>query len=294
MLGLDPNLTRVTFEGDHDAVRGDITALQHLDNKSVILSEFTAKTLQVEIGDPVALERGAHRDFFTVVLTLRSLPGFSESFQDQLTLGPDAGAFVALDRYMEFAEWNASTVRYADIFIKAAPGADTKQMARDFQDLYGVFVDFAPISKDEVVEQAREFIGFITWVSEVILIILVLIAVFSLAVNLYASVQERAYEIGVVRSLGLRRRGVLGATLLEGLSIASVSAGIGVVVGVTISFFVIFFFNIFSPIDIGYELPKNVLLVLVIATGVFATAGSLLPARSVAKRPIIALMRKIE
>jgi putative ABC transport system permease protein len=202
--------------------------------------------------------------------------------------------FVAWDRYLEFAGRTNDTVRISDIFIKAAPGTDTRQMARDFQDLYGVFVDFVPISKDEVVAQAREFIAFITWVSEVILIILILIAVFSLTVNLYASVQERAYEIGVVRSLGLRRRGVLGATLLEGLSISVVSAGLGVVVGVTISFFVIFFFNIFSPIDIGYELPKNVLFVLMVATGFFAAIGSLLPARSVARKPIISLMRKIE
>lgn len=294
LIGLDANLTKVIFKGVRDAVQGDISVLEHLDNRSIVLSEFTAHTLEVKVGDPVSVDRQGHRDFFTLALTLRSLPGFANNFQDQLTLGANAGAFVAWDRYLEFANRTNDTVRYSDIFIKAALGADTRQMARDFQDLYGVFVDFAPISKDEVVAQAREFIAFITWVSEVILIILVVIAVFSLTVNLYASVQERAYEIGVVRSLGLRRRGVLGSTLLEGLSIAGVSAGIGVVIGVTISYFVIFFFNIFSPIDIGYQLPKNVLFVLAIATGIFATLGSLLPARSVANRPIISLMRKIE
>ncbi len=294
LLGLDPNLTKVIFKGEHDAVQGEISVLDHLDNRSAVLSEFTAQTLEVHVGDPIAIERGGHRDFFTVALTLRSLPGFANNFQDQLTLGAGSGVFVSWDRYLEFANRTNANVRISDIFIKASPGADTRQMARDYQDLYGVFVDFVPISKDEVVAQAREFIAFITWVSEVILIILIIIAVFSLTVNLYASVQERSYEIGVVRSLGLRRSGVLGATLLEGLSISTVSAGLGVVVGVTISFFVIFFFNIFSPIDIGYELPKNVLFVLLVATLFFAAVGSLLPARSVARKPIISLMRKIE
>ncbi len=294
LLGLDPNLTRVIYRGSRDAVQGDIAALDQLDNRSAVISEFTAQTLGVRVGDPISLERGPTRDFFTVALTLRSLPGFPDNFQDQLTLGARAGVFVSWDRYLEFANRTDDTVRFSDIFIKAAPGADTRQMARDFQDLYGVFVDFAPISKDEVVAQARQFVAFITWVSEVILVFLIVIAVFSLTVNLYASVQERAYEIGVVRSLGLRRSGVLGATLLEGLSISMVSAGIGVCVGILVSFFVIFFFNIFSPIDIGYELPGTVLFVLLVATAAFATVGSLAPARSVAKRPVISLMRKIE
>jgi putative ABC transport system permease protein len=185
-------------------------------------------------------------------------------------------------------------VRYSDIFVKARPGADTTQMAQDFQDLYGIFVDFAPISRDQVVTQARQFVAFITFVSEVILVFLLLVAVFSLTVNLYASVKERAYEIGVVRSLGLRRRGVMGSTLLEGLSISLVSAAVGVAIGVLVSFFVIFFFNIFSPIDLAYDVPRDVLLVLLVATGAFAVAGSLLPARSVARAPLISLLRKVE
>ncbi len=294
LMGLDPNVTRVLFRGERDAVEGDLSMLGSLDNRSLVISAIAAQNMQVHRGDIVALEKGPHRDFFTVALILRSLPGFLGEFQDQQTFGASPGVFVAMDRYMEFAERNASTVRYSNIFVKAKPGTDTTQMARDFQDLYGVFVDFFPISKDDVVAQARHFVEFITWVSEVILIFLILVAVFSLTVNLYASVQERSYEIGVVRSLGLRRGGVLGAVLLEGLSISFVSAGIGVVVGVLISFFVIFFFNIFSPVDLGYQLPGNVLFVLLIATGFFATVGSLGPARSVARKPIIALMRKIE
>jgi len=294
MIGLDPNLTRVLFRGIRDVEAGDLATLAHLGNGSIVLSSLTARNLGLHVGDPVAVERGAHRDFFTVALILRSLPGFIESFQDQVTFGTSPGSFVAMDRYLEFADRNATTIRYADIFVKAAPGADTRRMAQDFQDLYGIFIDFVPISKDDIVTQARSFISFITFVSEVILVFLLLIAVFSLTVNLYASVQERSYEIGVVRSLGLRRRGILGATLLEGLSIAFASAFIGVLVGVLISNFVIFFFNIFSPIDIGYDLPVNVLFVLLGATAIFAAIGSLLPARSVARRPIIALMRKIE
>jgi putative ABC transport system permease protein len=294
LMGLDTNLTHVLFKGERDAVEGDLSVLGTLDNRSLAISAIAAQNMEVHRGDIIALEKGSHRDFFTVALILRSLPGFLGEFQDQQTFGASPGVFVGMGRYLEFAERNASTVRYADIFVKAKPGADTPQMARDFQDLYGVFVDFFPLSKDDVVAQARQFVEFITWVSEVILIFLILVAVFSLTVNLYASVQERSYEIGVVRSLGLRRSGVLGAVLLEGLSISFVSAGIGVVVGVLISFFVIFFFNIFSPIDIGYQLPGNVLFLLLIATGVFATIGSLGPARSVARKPIISLMRKIE
>ena len=294
VIGLDPNLTRVIFHGPRDVVEGDIAALGTLDNHSLVMSAITAQDLKVHVGDSVALERGAHRDFFDVALILRSLPGFLESFQDQFTFGANPGVFVSWERYLEFADANDSTVRYSDIYIEAAEGADTALMAHDFQDFYGLFVDFSPISRDEVVAEARTFIAFLSFVSEVILLVLVLIAVFSLTVNLYASVKERAFEIGVVRSLGLRRRGVLGATLMEGLSIAFVSAFIGVLVGVLISFFVIFFFNIFSPIDLAYELPKDILLVLIAATGVFATLGSLGPARSVARRPLIALLRKIE
>ncbi|HEX9709319.1 MAG TPA: FtsX-like permease family protein [Candidatus Thermoplasmatota archaeon] len=294
LIGLDPRLPDVLLPGTIDVVEGSFGTLRALDDRSIVLSALTATRLDLHAGDLVSIERGAHRDFFLVALVLRSLPGFVESFQDQEGLGASPGAFVTMDRYFEFTGGSALTVRYSDIYVRAAPGADTEQMAQDFQDLYGIFVDFAPISKDAVVAQARQFVSFITFVSEVILVFLILVAVFSLTVNLYASVKERAYEIGVVRSLGLRRRGVLGSTLLEGLSISFVSAAVGVAIGVLISFFVIFFFNIFSPIDLAYEVPRDVLLVLLVATATFAAAGSLLPARSVAKVPLISLLRKVE
>lgn len=294
LIGLDSNLTQVLFRGQRDVVEGSYDTLSHLDDGSVVLSALTATDLQLHVGDLVAIQRGAHRDYFRIAVTLRSLPGFTETFQDQITFTAAPGVFMTMPRYLEFAERNASTVRYSDIYVKAAPGADTERMAQDFQDLYGVFVDFSPVSKDQQVRQAISFVAFITFVSEVILVFLLIIAVFSLTVNLYASVQERSFEIGVVRSLGLRRSGVLGATLLEGVAIAYTSAGLGVAVGVAISYLVIFFFNIFSPIDLNYDLPTQVLLVLLVATGLFAVLGSLFPARSVARRPIIGLMRKIE
>lgn len=294
IIGLDPRVADVLLPGTIDVVEGYFDALRSLDDRSVIISALTASRLDVHAGDLVSIERGLHRDFFTVVLILRSLPGFPNQFQDQDGLTANPGAFVSMQRYYEFVDTDAAHVRYSDIYVKAVPGANTQEMAQDFQDLYGIFVDFAPISRDQVVTQARQFISFITFVSEVILVFLLLVAVFSLTVNLYASVKERAFEIGVVRSLGLRRRGVLGSTLLEGLSISLVSAAVGTAIGVLISFFVIFFFNIFSPIDLAYDIPRDVLLVLLVATATFAAAGSLLPARSVARTPMISLLRKVE
>ncbi len=294
LIGLDPQLPDVLLGGTLDTVEGSMDTLRTLDDRSIVLSALTASALDLHLGDLVSVQRNSHRDFFQVALILRSLPGFVGSFQDQDALTSQPGAFVSMARYYEYADTSSTFVRYSDIYVKAVPGADTRQMAQDFQDLYGIFVDFAPISKDQVVEQARQFVSFITFVSEVILVFLVLVAVFSLTVNLYASVKERAYELGVVRALGLRRRGVLGSTLLEGLSISIVSAAVGVAIGVLVSFFVIFFFNIFSPIDLAYDLPRNVLLVLLVATVSFAAVGSLLPARSVAKTPIMSLLRKVE
>ena len=51
---------------------------------------------------------------------------------------------------------------------------------------------------------------------------------------------------------------------------------------------------VLSPIDLAYTVPRDVLLVLLVATGTFAVMGSLLPARSVAKTPVISLLRKVE
>ncbi len=62
-----------------------------------------------------------------------------------------------------------------------------------------------------------------------ILVLIVLVATFNIVSTLFMVVMEKRRDIGVLRSLGARRRTVLGVFLAEGLLIGGLGTGLGVV-----------------------------------------------------------------
>ena len=141
------------------------------------------------------------------------------------------------------------------VFIMVVEGEDHEEVGRTIQQRYQVIFSFFLIVSVVIIEEIESGLGILDQLFFIILVILMLVAFFSLAMNLMASILEREFELGILRSLGLRAGALRNALVAEGVAISMVAMFVGLVVGVTMSALVIWFFNTLSPIDFEYAIP---------------------------------------
>ena len=101
------------------------------------------------------------------------------------------------------------------------------------------------------------------------------------------SVAERTREIGLRKSLGARRRDVLGQFLAESVAIATVGAAFGIVAGIGLTFLI----NAVSPLPASVS-PVSVVLGVVMGAGVGVLAGVYPASRAARLDPIAALRQE--
>jgi ABC-type lipoprotein release transport system permease subunit len=131
-------------------------------------------------------------------------------------------------------------------------------------------------------------------VTLVLVLVLLLVSVVGIASAMHVSLRERWTEIGILRSLGMQRRGVLLAFLLEGLVLALAAGCIGSLGGIAISWWLELSQVEMPPMarslllsETIHMVPRFSDLALVVAALAFAAAaGSLEPSlRASAKDP---------
>ncbi|MFA4915523.1 MAG: FtsX-like permease family protein [Syntrophales bacterium] len=125
-------------------------------------------------------------------------------------------------------------------------------------------------------------------VSNAVNIITLIIAGFGIVVTLFASVLERTREIGVLRSIGMKRRQVSGVVIIESALIGVAGGLLGSVTGMLVGWLELEGF--FRP-DFGASLTyhihyASIAWALLLSAGLSAIAG-LYPARRAAKTNIV-------
>ncbi|WP_085317381.1 ABC transporter permease [Derxia lacustris] len=142
-------------------------------------------------------------------------------------------------------------------------------------------------------KQSQSLSDFITILGMVLSVIFSIGAMIGAAITMYAAVATRTAEIGTLRALGFRRRGILGAFLLESLLLAALGGVVGLVAASflqTITVSTMNFVN-FSQLAFGFRLTPGIVL----RTAVFALAmgavGGFLPALKAARMKIVDALR---
>lgn len=132
----------------------------------------------------------------------------------------------------------------------------------------------------------------------VVLVIIVIVAAFSIVANLIMVVAEKSAEISVLRAMGARPRSVLRIFLYEGVYIGAIGMVIGVTMGIILSLLVRHFGVALDP-DVYYiqAIPVAVdpLEVIVVASSVLGISllAALFPAvRAMGLRPVEGLRFK--
>jgi putative ABC transport system permease protein len=286
------DLTRATYVSEEDVFRGDLSRLGDIGPEECVISRALATQLELDLGDTLSISYKDHRLFLEIMLVLSALPGFAGDFPERPEEAMGSGVLVSLDTYSGLAEETVEDLPYDRVFVMVADGEDHEEVGRTIQQRYQVFFSIAVIVGEVVIREIENGLSILDTLFLVILLILMLVAFFSLAMNLMASILEREFELGIVRSLGLRAGRLRNALVAEGVAISLAAMVVGLVVGVTLSALVIAFFNVLSPITFSYAVPWTTIAVLVVVTVVLSIVTTWQPAGKVSRKAVVDLLRR--
>jgi putative ABC transport system permease protein len=210
--GVDP--------GQFAAISGNTSAIAALKaGKALVVNSTNGPvTLDIRDGDPVTVigPRG-HREFTT---TRVDMPGAS------------AAIVIPLDALTSLVPVTSTS----QVAAALTPGADAVTVA---DKAMGALAGFADAHGNSLAlygtaierSQIAQVISVILMVLMALLAVAVLIALIGVANTLSLSVVERTREHGLLRALGLTRGQMRWMLALEGMSVAGIGAGIGIVLG---------------------------------------------------------------
>ncbi len=200
---------------------------------------------------------------FRVVGISGGMPGFY-NFRTTEATAEGGGIMVSLDNYIRLMnvkdQWNANMV-VDKAFIKLKDDSevlieDTKEEIRGISAGKDYFLDDA-ITKVKMMESMFERQSSLM---EVVLWFAIVIAIFGLVSTMYAVMLERKFEIGILRSMGMKTRNVRNLFLVESLIIMLSSGTMGTLIGTFCAYLMETNLGLMTEMPIVFSIPVDVLI----------------------------------
>jgi ABC-type lipoprotein release transport system permease subunit len=144
-------------------------------------------------------------------------------------------------------------------------------------------------------EQSQVLANFIRYLGMMLSIIFSAGAIIGAMITMYASVANRATEIGTLRALGFRRRNILSAFLVEALMLGAAGGVIGLTMASFMQFFTISTMNwqSFSELAFSFILNLEIILKSFAFALIMGVVGGFLPAARAARLNIVDSLRAV-
>lgn len=142
-------------------------------------------------------------------------------------------------------------------------------------------------------EQSQLLANFIRYLGMILSIIFSVGAIIGAMITMYASVANRATEIGTLRALGFRRKNILTAFLVEALMLGAAGGLVGLVLASFMQFFTISTMNwqSFSELAFSFTLNGAIIIKSFAFALIMGVAGGFLPAARAARLNIVDSLR---
>lgn len=218
--GIDVELERKIVPLDRYIRYGD---LDELDDDSLLISSGIANTLRIRVGDevelytPLMIQRLNQNEVLLPRL-MRVAAVFETGFTKV-----DENTIITTLRSMQDLYGLGDGVHALKVKLKE--GVDADLAARELQ---GKFEP--PFRVSTWLESNADYLAIIEFEKRMmffILLIIVLVASFSIATSLFTSVVKKTREIGLFISMGATSRQIIACFCLQGFSVGVVGTGIG-------------------------------------------------------------------
>jgi len=142
-------------------------------------------------------------------------------------------------------------------------------------------------------EQSEAMAKFIRILGIAVTVIFSFGAMIGAMITMYAAVSNRTVEIGTLRSLGFRRRSVLGAFLVESFLLSILGGIAGLLLASLLQFFSVSMINFasFSEIAFSFTLSPDIVLDSLVFSLIMGLVGGFLPAVRASRLDILSALR---
>jgi len=200
---------------------------------------------------------------FTVVGISGGIPGFW-NIRSSVSMAAGSGVIVSLENYMRLMDienLGSPDMTVDKIFINLLDDSEEniEETKEEIQSTYqdkDFFIDDA-ISKiiflNEMYERQSTLMEIINWFA-------IAIAVFGLISSMYAVMLERKFEIGILRSVGMKVKNVRKLFLIESMILMLSSGTMGTIIGTYCAYLLETNMGLITEMPIVFEVPFDVLL----------------------------------
>ncbi|MHA1339838.1 MAG: ABC transporter permease [Promethearchaeota archaeon] len=240
IYGIDQNYLDTVYSNYMHFKQGNIEqAFNNLfnGNNTCIVSAALCRDLELDLGDQVRLTfiRGEEQiiEIFTIVGIADKMPGFYR-FKESTFSGYANGVLISADKYIEYMGIPNPAWIYK-IFIDLREDYNNLDKSIEVENnIYTNLSDDWSFWVNNVIEDIEETSNVFFWVEiglQAILSFTVIICMFGLFISSYSSILERKREIGILRALGIRKKGVSKLFIIESIIILLASGSTGALVG---------------------------------------------------------------
>lgn len=248
-------------------VEGDMTAFT---DGNLAIHESFADSQDVGLGDTISL-LGA--DGAPVEFEISAIVS-TEIIMTEMYVSEDVFSTLQLDG-----------INTTVILIDVADGYDITEVKEEViasvDDLY-VYQIF---DKDDLAGMIGQSIDMVLTMLYALLGLSIVIAALGIVNTLSLSVADRAREIGLLRAIGLSKRGVRGSIVIESIIISVLGAAIGIVVGVPLAIGLTNYLA--DDADAIFAIPWGTLGIILLLAIIVGALASILPARRAARLDVL-------
>ncbi|MDV7391100.1 FtsX-like permease family protein [Arthrospira platensis SPKY1] len=272
-----PSYARVTaYTFDDLGGQSAAAAMARLDaGDTIFISSVIAELYDLEVGDSVALMTKTGPQLFTVAAVVVDF--YNQGLVVQ-------GSWRDMGRYFRVRDANALMVKVEE---DTAVATVSERIDRLFGERYHLVIE----ANQSMQQQASRLMQAAFSMFDVLALIAMIVAFLGISNTLTMNVLERTQEIGMLRSIGVTRRQVLGMILAEAGALGLLGGVLGIVFGLFLSRLFLASMAAMSGYAITFVLPAaRVVAGLIVALGVSHLAA-LLPARHATQVRILDAIR---
>jgi ABC-type antimicrobial peptide transport system permease subunit len=259
-----------------------------------ILLEFYNPEIEDDESTPER-EDNVWNPLLEVVGISGGMPGFF-NFRSSEMSAEGGGIMVSLDNYMRLMNVSNSgedNMIIDKIFLNLLDDSEEniKETKEEISTHYSdkdYFLDDA-ISKinfmNEMFERQSTMLEIITWFA-------IAIAIFGLVSTMYAIMLERKFEIGILRSLGMKTRNVRNMFLIESILILLSAGTMGTIIGTYSAYLMETNIGLFTELPIVFSIPIDALLRVFIISIAIGFVGMYLILIKLSKQTIMDIFRQ--